>query len=75
MSTTVVWVLVIQILSTQQIMGLPEPTEEKCLSDLGKFRAGVHNVVKMPDGLVVPVHRALGCVTMAEFEARIAGRI
>lgn len=69
------WVLVVSILATNQIFGLPEPSEAKCLADLQGYRTGVHNVVRLADGIVLPVQHAFGCVTREEFEARKGGGI
>ena len=71
----ITYVLIVQLMTTGQIVGLPEPSQAKCLADLHGFQSGLHNVVRLPDGIELPVGRALGCMTVEEYEARRAGKV
>ena len=58
-----------------QIVGLPQPSEAQCLADLESYRSGVHNAVTIDGGIVLPVAKAIGCMTVEEYEARRAGKV
>ena len=68
------WMLIV-MLATGQMLALGQPSEQACLADLAKVRAGIHNVVTLDNGLVLPLAKGLGCVSEAEFNLRRGGGV
>lgn len=64
------WLLIIQIMGTNQHVALNAPDEAACRADLDLVRAGVYRTLTMDNGVVLPVAKGIECVSEAEFLAR-----
>lgn len=66
------WVIVLEIM-TGQVVLLPSGTEQECKQALKDIEAGDDYVVRLDNGLVLPIRRGVECLS-AEDAARRQGK-
>lgn len=57
-----IWVMLLQIAVTNQIVGIDVASEEECRAAMDKLAAGEQMTVTLPNGVVLPVAKGIDCV-------------
>ena len=55
------WVMILQILVTNQVIALDVGSEEECRTAMARITAGEKMEVTTKDGIRLPIERHLGC--------------